>query len=575
METIIWGWWDTPRSGPVPEDIAQCFRTWVTAGPDWNIRVLDLAAALHYVSLPRISREKLSSPRISELIRVLLLKEYGGLWVAPRMKCDVDPDKWLIPHMRDSSIVVVRPSNDKSLTHACVAANEGDAVMEQWCAATIRAWTQAGSGAHVPPAESLLPAAREISVAEVALMGDTSTAAGQSDMRDGGRRSPDVGSVDVRSRHGLREGRADPGAGEASVVAVNKGPQNTTDADSDSERLLSGLEGPVAPPERPKVSDFVSLKVSTGNLGDHVQVLAARRLLARVGIEPAAYIDRDHEIAACPYLENTKRPLGIIMNGLFKSNGAQWPPHERLNPVFLGFHMRPHRCPELLSAEALEYYSQHEPIGCRDVYTRTLLNSHSVEAFESNCVTLTLERRFRNPEKQTEVFVVSRDQRLWDEVIQYIPSARYVNQYTASKHFGRNLVRANKLLRLYKQRARLIVTSFLHCALPCIAMGIPVIVVYPETTEEKHQSNRERFSSLERMVPVHNMSQIHEIDLNPEPINTSAYKRFIVDCLRQATHDWGKPNGPVFDPLGKVSSEDYPARIPDGIREALRRWNRV
>ena len=87
--------------------------------------------------------------------------------------------------------------------------------------------------------------------------------------------------------------------------------------------------------EKPR--SFASLKVSTENLGDHIQIIAGLRLLARLGIEPLRYIDRDDEIHSAPGLDQEFGPVGILLNGWFKTNRGEWPPHPKLAPLILGF----------------------------------------------------------------------------------------------------------------------------------------------------------------------------------------------------------------------------------------------
>ena len=162
----------------------------------------------------------------------------------------------------------------------------------------------------------------------------------------------------------------------------------------------------------PPLVKFASLKVSTENLGDHIQIISGLRLLSRLGIEPTRYIDRDNEIQSAPGLDEEDGPVGILLNGWFKTNRAEWPPHPKLVPLIYGIHIRPNQCPELLSDASVDFFRRHQPIGCRDVYTENLLRSKGVEAFTSNCLSLTLPRRIDDPETQTEVFVVSRDERI-------------------------------------------------------------------------------------------------------------------------------------------------------------------
>ena len=121
--------------------------------------------------------------------------------------------------------------------------------------------------------------------------------------------------------------------------------------------------------------------------------------------------DRDNEIQSAPGLDEEDGPVGILLNGWFKTNRAEWPPHPKLAPLIHGFHIRLFQCPELISDASIDFFRRHQPIGCRDVSTETLLRSKGVEAFTSNCLSLALPRRIDDPMTQTEVFVVSRDER--------------------------------------------------------------------------------------------------------------------------------------------------------------------
>ena len=75
---------------------------------------------------------------------------------------------------------------------------------------------------------------------------------------------------------------------------------------------------------------FASLKVSTENLGDHIQIIASQRLSSKLGYTVSFYINRDHEITSAPTLDAEEGPVGIIVNGWFKTNSQKWPPHPKL-----------------------------------------------------------------------------------------------------------------------------------------------------------------------------------------------------------------------------------------------------
>ena len=108
-----------------------------------------------------------------------------------------------------------------------------------------------------------------------------------------------------------------------------------------------------------------SLKASTENLGDYIQILACLRLLETLDLRPSIYLDRDTELATAPALEACSGRVLLPLNGWFKrtvGSDPQWPPHERIIPVFIGFHVRPHQCPALLEQRSIDYMKAHGPV---------------------------------------------------------------------------------------------------------------------------------------------------------------------------------------------------------------------
>jgi hypothetical protein len=286
-------------------------------------------------------------------------------------------------------------------------------------------------------------------------------------------------------------------------------------------------------------ASFASLKVSTENIGDHIQIVAGLRILSRMGIKPIHYIDRDHEIQSAPQLAKVTEPVGILLNGWFKSNRAEWPPHPKLVPVMMGFHIRTFQCPELLMEPSIDFFRKHEPIGCRDIYTQGLLKEKGVDGFVSNCLTLTMNRRIDDPAQQTETFVVSRDRKIESFLPDFMRPYTFVSHYSGTHDFLANMKVAKAILEEYRSRAKLIITTLLHCALPAIAMGIPVIVIYPPNDEKGHQSDRERFSSLEKLVRIYHLAEMDQVNWTPERVPVGEVKLDIFDRFYELAKVWG------------------------------------
>lgn len=268
-----------------------------------------------------------------------------------------------------------------------------------------------------------------------------------------------------------------------------------------------------------------SYKVNTNNLGDHIQIIANLNLLKRHGLTPSVYIDRDNEVKNLNRQSYSFQKILLVMNGWHRRNNTQWPPNNRICPLFIGFHIRLKHCQYILNEESLEYFKKNEPIGCRDSYTKELLSKYGIESYESNCLTLTLDRY--NVQSTGKIYVSSINK----DIEKYIPSHisyQYINHYTNTNNFESNMSSAYTLLKKYSG-AKLVITTFLHCALPCIGMGIPVIVFYPNSFDSVSESDKERFSGLDKLININTFKDIDKVNWNPEPVDISDIKSKLIE----------------------------------------------
>lgn len=75
---------------------------------------------------------------------------------------------------------------------------------------------------------------------------------------------------------------------------------------------------------------------------------------------------------------------------------------------------------------------------------------------------------------------------------------------------------ASALLKRYRDEAGLVITTALHCAQPCAALGIPVVFVDPNYDEA------ERFSSMNGILPRYSLDDLKDarVDFSPKRITT-------------------------------------------------------
>lgn len=238
------------------------------------------------------------------------------------------------------------------------------------------------------------------------------------------------------------------------------------------------------------------------NVGDNIQSLAAKQFLPQVD----AYVNRER------LAEYEGEELQLIMNGWFTHNIHNWVPSDNIDPIFVSFHMNNTAAPFMLSEKGIAYLKKHEPIGCRDQFTADTLKDKGIDAYFSGCLTLTLDSykvddsergdaiyivdplySYPRPEKifynakhtiknilNGTAFQLGKKQKHLKNFIseEVLKTAHFVNQeppantYTEKEKFAM----AEDLLHKYA-KAKLVITSRIHCALPCLAMGTPVIFV--------------------------------------------------------------------------------------------------
>lgn len=293
------------------------------------------------------------------------------------------------------------------------------------------------------------------------------------------------------------------------------------------------------------------------NIGDYIQALASSQFYPSID----GFLDRDKDLKGYD-----GEPCKMIMNGWYMHEPSNWPPSERIIPLFVAFHLNSTAKDQMLTEEGISYLKRHEPIGCRDTHTQQILNSHGIDAYFSGCMTLTLGKKFHSDEKDdciyivdppinsrldirhtllalteiltqpTDIYKLYRTKHLnlhhgrnW--IKKALKTALYYREYC--KMFGRNTVmgatyicqedtyyknrlgtdeerlkEAERLVRLYA-KAKMVITSRIHCALPCLGLETPVIYI------EKAQDVEESSCRMGGLIDLFNVVKIGNGVLKP------------------------------------------------------------
>nr|WP_294941937.1 polysaccharide pyruvyl transferase family protein [uncultured Mucilaginibacter sp.] len=234
------------------------------------------------------------------------------------------------------------------------------------------------------------------------------------------------------------------------------------------------------------------------NVGDFVQSIAARQFLPQVDV----YCDREEL--------NTYDgdDVKMIMNGWYMHEPANWPPSDKIDPLYVAMHINPTAIEGMTNEASLAHYKKHEPIGCRDMATYELLKSKGIDAYFSACLTLTLGKTYKRDSITDDIYIIDplfhyltlaetiaapkklanrllsgrffKELSLKNNVLksvftsELLQKAKYVTQMVPIVNTEQSFKTADEYLKMLAN-AKFVVTSRIHCALPCLAMGTPVV----------------------------------------------------------------------------------------------------
>lgn len=297
-----------------------------------------------------------------------------------------------------------------------------------------------------------------------------------------------------------------------------------------------------------------------GNIGDCVQNIAVENLYKKAGIsaDELVLVNRDG------LSDYDGEPVKLVMQAYFAEAYGYYPfPwSKKITPIFLGFHLNSTNNSRKIFMKKGIYkdLKPFEPIGCRDRNTRDFLISKGINAYFSGCMTLTMDKREKAPENG-KIFVVD----LYKQALKRLPkeisdkadfSITHIYKWNKDKITQEDAIefenRAREILEIYKTQAALVITSRIHVAMPCIAMGIPVVFIAKNV-------NNERYDILQGIVPIYDYRDLKYINWNPSAPNIDDLKNAIIsNAVAQIKESPDREQ--KIKELGDITSKMLPIR---------------
>lgn len=262
---------------------------------------------------------------------------------------------------------------------------------------------------------------------------------------------------------------------------------------------------------------YNNAKTQGWNYGDTVQTLAVEEVYKRIGItsdmtERIEYEELSSYACAGDY------KIKLPMQGCFeyKRGLDAFPLSKDIIPVYVGF--------SRISGSHIykSNFADYGPIGCRDEATYRKLKRKGFDAFLSGCYTICFPKR-EQPVLEGKIFMVDAPKGI-EEFIpeEYRERLVYVTHETNTNVDLEKKTR--ELLDMYKEQAQLIITSRLHCASPCMAMGIPVILA-----RDYFDS---RYEWIDKYLPLYTPDKYASINWRPDIVDLEEIKDKLVELFK-------------------------------------------
>lgn len=127
----------------MPPVVQMCYKSWKKHNPEWQLVLLTNQNVADYVDGQRQLGSRwptLPLAAKSDLIRIYLLANYGGVWVDATTFCTKSLDSWLHAQMKTGFFAFSRPNTDRLLSSWFMAAEKGNTLAAAYQQLAFNFW---------------------------------------------------------------------------------------------------------------------------------------------------------------------------------------------------------------------------------------------------------------------------------------------------------------------------------------------------------------------------------------------------------------------------------------------------
>lgn len=275
------------------------------------------------------------------------------------------------------------------------------------------------------------------------------------------------------------------------------------------------------------------------NLGDVLQGIVAKKFLP----SDAEVVDREN--LASIDMHNSGY---FIANGWYMHNFDNFPPPENVIPLYLSVHIASSQL--LKNKSVRDHFKKHSPIGCRDEKTKKLFLGWGIPAYYSGCLTITTTKRNEiNNTDSGECLLVDNIDHPVPENVKIKLEELLGEELTRVSHdppdatgslrdYNENATKRMEYLLDRYCKARIIITTKIHCALPCLGMGANVFIIHPNPDDPRLNTVRE-FIEVKSYKEVLKLKEIGLPEVNIDALNDR--KEFLSKIIERGINSNSNP----------------------------------
>lgn len=300
------------------------------------------------------------------------------------------------------------------------------------------------------------------------------------------------------------------------------------------------------------------------NLGNIIQLEAVRKVYRKLEVQESEIV-----YIALNELDTYDGEYVLLpMNECYYSKYHGMRISKKIIPIFLGFHLG-----QAWALDDIEdTLRKFQPIGCRDLWTKQKLEMEGIQAYVSGCGSICFDERDLDP-ADGKPYIIDIPDNLWE----YIPddikktSVSKESTYQSWRFEGTNSERNRAALRVMeeyfdelKRNASMVITRRLHIALPCVAMGIPVVLAHSVCDGNIFDT---RVSGIDRVVKVYRECDYQYIDWNHiRKVDVKELKELTLALFEQQIKSAMQKYMLMYS-ISEIYEEDKPALYWGGTQE--------